>query len=117
MYHGDAYSRFIFDRFQYVARASPDATPATGATAFHYADDLVPVFLFSIQVERDPQEDGNSYSDICDIHFFIVLYGYLSIQTNERQKYFILREFSFEFALLYDTKHVFAVLTLLDGMF
>jgi hypothetical protein len=56
MFHGDAYSRFIFDCFQYAARASLDATAATGATAFHHADDPVPVFLFSMQVERNPQE-------------------------------------------------------------
>jgi hypothetical protein len=86
MSHDDAYARFIFDRFQYAARASSDATPASGATAFRHADDPVFVLPFSIQIERDPQEDDSPNSKIYDIHFLlfcmiIYLYRQMSVEN------------------------------------
>jgi hypothetical protein len=62
-------SCFIFYRFQYTTGAARNTTPATGATAFNNADDLVPVFPFSIRVEKHPQENGNPHSYIYGIHF------------------------------------------------
>jgi hypothetical protein len=83
MFHNDVYACFIFYRVQYATIASLDATLTTGATAFNNTDDLVPVFVFSIHVERHPQKDGGSHSYIYNIHFLLFyMILYLCRQMN-----------------------------------
>jgi hypothetical protein len=71
MFHHDAHVRFLFHRLQHAPVASLDATPATGTVPFNNADNLVPVFLFSIRVEDDPQNGRRAYSYIYTIHFLL----------------------------------------------
>jgi hypothetical protein len=48
-------SRFILYHFQYMARASFDATPASATITFNNTDNFVPVFPLAVQVAENPQ--------------------------------------------------------------
>jgi hypothetical protein len=52
VFHDDAHSRFVF--YQYMAGTSPDATSASGATAFDHANDPLPALLTAAQIVGNP---------------------------------------------------------------
>jgi hypothetical protein len=49
------YSGFIFYHFQNAARASFDATPASGTMIFNNMDDFPPTLPPAVQVAENPQ--------------------------------------------------------------
>jgi hypothetical protein len=49
------YSRVVFGHSQYMAQASFDAPPASGAVTRINADDFVPAHPLSVQVTGKPQ--------------------------------------------------------------
>jgi hypothetical protein len=72
------YAGFIFHHFQYAARASFDATPASATITFNYTDDFVSALLLAMQVKENPQQSHHTCSNVYYVHRFVI---FISLST------------------------------------
>jgi hypothetical protein len=54
MFHRSVYPNFIFNHFQYMMRASFDATPTSNTIIFNNTDNFVPVPPPAVQIAEKP---------------------------------------------------------------